>query len=99
MSFAYTNDDEDRLRTLFQDSKIAEKYSQNETKVKYMIQYGLIPHFQDLLKSDLKGKPFSFTFDETTASQTIKQYDHGLLNFYDRIYCLFKGTLMSPYMF
>ena len=95
MSFAYANGDEDRLWTFFQDSKVAEKYSQNETKMKYMIQYGLIPHFSDLLKSYLKSNPFSFTFADTTISQTIKQYDYGLLNFYDRIYCLFKGTLMQ----
>ena len=65
----------DRFRTVFPDSEIAEKYSQNETKMKHVIQYGLSPYFQDLLKSDLKGKPFSFKFDDTTTSQTKKQYN------------------------
>jgi len=70
LSFASANCDGDRFKTMFPDSKIAEKYSQNETKMKYVLQFGLSPYFQDLLKSDLKGKPFSFKFDETTTSQT-----------------------------
>ena len=60
---------------MFRDSKIAEQYSQNETEMNYVIQFGLSLCFQDVLKSDLKGKPFSFKFDETTTSQTKKQYD------------------------
>ena len=63
------------LGLCFQTLKITEKYSQNETKMKYVTQYGLSSYFQDLLKSDLKGKPFSFKCDETTTSQTKKQYD------------------------
>ena len=68
LSFASANDDGDRSQSMFLDSKIVEKYSQNEIKMKYVIQYDLSPCFQDLLKSDLKGKPFSFKFDETTTS-------------------------------
>ena len=64
LSFASANGDRDRFQTIFPDSKIAEKYSQNETKIKYVIQYDLTPYFQDLLKSDRKGKLFSFKFDE-----------------------------------
>jgi len=70
LSFASADGDGDRFKAMFPDSKIAEKYSQNETKMKYVIQFGLSPYFQDLLKSDLRGKPFSFKFDETTTSQT-----------------------------
>lgn len=66
LSFASANVDGDR--SMFLDSKIVEKYSQNEIKMKYVIQYDLSPYFQDLLKSDLKGKPFSFKFDETATS-------------------------------
>ena len=75
LSFASANGDGDRFRTMLPDSKIAEQYSQNETKMKYVIHFGLSLYFQDVLKSDLKGKPFSFKFDETTTSQTKKQYD------------------------
>ena len=68
LSFASANVDGDRSQSMFLDSKIVEKYSQNEIKMKYVIQDDLSPCFQDLLKSDLKGKPFSFKFDETTTS-------------------------------
>ena len=67
LSFDSTNGDGDRFQTMFPDSKIAEKYSQNETKMKYLIQYGLSSYFQDLPKGNLKGKPFSFKFDKTTT--------------------------------
>ena len=60
---------------MFPDSNVAEKYSQNETKMKYVTQYGLSPYFHNLLKSDLKGKLSSFKLDETTTSQTKKQYE------------------------
>ena len=40
--------------------------------MKYVIQYGLSPYFQDLLQRHHKGKPFLFKFDETTTSQTKK---------------------------
>ena len=66
---------------MFPDSKIAEQYGQNETKMKYVIQFGLSSYFQDVLKSDLKGKTFSFKFDETTTSQTKKQYG-GFVQFW-----------------
>ena len=68
LSFASANNDGDRFRTMFLDSKIAEQYNQNETKMKYVIQFGLSSYFEDVLKSDLKGKPFSFKFDETATS-------------------------------
>ena len=51
--------------------------------MKYVIQFGLSSYCQDLLKSDLKGKPFSFKFDETTTSQTKKQYD-GFVQFWSK---------------
>ena len=75
LSFASANSDGDSFRTMFPESKITEKYSQNETNMKYVIQYGLSPYFQDLLKRDLKGKPFSLKFDENTTYQTKKQYN------------------------
>ena len=49
--------DGDSFRTMFPDSKISEKYSQNETKIKHVILYGISPNYiQYLLKSYLKGK-------------------------------------------
>ena len=75
LSFASANDDGDRFRTMSPGSKIAEQYCQNETKMNYVIQFGLSSYFEDVLKSDLKGNPFSFKFDETATSQTKKQYD------------------------
>ena len=91
LSFASANGDRDRFRTMFPDPKIAEQYSQSETKMKYVIQFGLSSYFQDVFKSDLKGKPFSFKFDESTTSQTKKQYD-GFVQFWSE---RFNAAIMA----
>ena len=90
-SFASANSTGDKFRLQFPDSKIAEKYRQNETKIKYVIQFGLCPYFQKNLKDDLKNKPFSFLFDETTTSQTKKQYD-GYVQYWSEC---FKGIAIA----
>ena len=90
-SFASANGDGNKFRLQFPDSKIAEKYSQNETKIKYVIQFGLSPYFQRDLMKDLKGKPFSFKFDETTTSQVKKQYD-GYVQYWSECH---KGVVIA----
>ena len=79
------------MKIMLPDSKIAEQYSQNETKMKYVIHFGLSSYFQVVLKSDLKGKPFSFKFDETTTSQTKKKYD-GFVQFWSE---RFNAVIMA----
>ena len=54
---------------MFPDSEIAKSHSQGETKVKYIIQFGIAPYIKQLILDDIKGKPFSFLFDETTTQQ------------------------------
>ena len=60
---------------MFPDSEIAKSYSQGETKVKYVIQFGIVPFIKQLILGDIKGKPFSFLFEETTTQQVKKQFD------------------------
>ena len=43
ISFVAANGDGSRYQKMFPDSKIAEGYKQNETKIKYNIQYGIAP--------------------------------------------------------
>ena len=74
-SFASANGDSLRFKSMFPDSAIASLYSQEETKIKYTIQYGIAPYFKQQLLSDMKDCPFSFRFDETTTAQKKKQYD------------------------
>ena len=57
---------------MFPDSKIAEKYQQSSTEIKYVIQCGISPYMRDLLKTNFRSNPFSFLFDETTTSQVKK---------------------------
>ena len=57
---------------MFPDSQIAKGHKLNETKMNYMIQFGIAPYFRDLIKDDLKNILCSFKFDETTKKQVKK---------------------------
>ena len=96
-SFSSANDEGKRYCLMFPDSEIAKNYKLGATKVKYTIQYGIAPHFKELLKSDLKNKVFTFKFDETINQQVKKQYD-GYVKYWSERHQSFKvsycGTLM-----
>ena len=60
---------------MFPDSEIAKSYAQKADKIKYMMLFRIAPVIRDIILDDLKGKPFSLLFDETTTSQIKKQWD------------------------
>lgn len=95
-SFSSSNGDSERFRRMFPDSQIAAKYSQEETKSKYVIQFGLAPYVKEELINEVKKTPYSFKFDESTTSQVKKQYD-GYVSFYStslgRIVTSYCGSL------
>ena len=68
-SFSFTNGDSDRFWKMFPDSQIAAKYSQEEIKSKYGIQFGLTHFVLEQLMDDIHDAPFSFKFDNTTTLQ------------------------------
>ena len=70
---------------MFPDMQIAAKYSQKETKSKYVAQFGLPPFVKDKLMADVQKSPYYFKFGEATNSQVKKQYD-GYTSFFS-LYC------------
>ena len=74
-SFASAKGDSDRSKLMFLDSTIAKGYQQSDSKVQYVIKYGIADHLKKQLIYDVKNTPYSFLFDETTNSQVKKQYD------------------------
>ena len=80
-SFSSANGDSDRLKKMFPDSQIAAKYSQEETKSKYVVQFGLALFVKDGLIIDVQKTPYPFKFDETTNFQVKTQYD-GHVSFF-----------------
>lgn len=66
---ASSNSDNDDFRRMFPDSVIASKYSQGDTKTKYMIKFGLAHYIKNELFADIAGKPHSFKFNESTTQQ------------------------------
>ena len=47
-SFASSENDNERFKIMFPDSKIAQSYHQGKTKVRYNIQYGIAPHVKQV---------------------------------------------------
>lgn len=65
-SFQSANDEAKRYRMVFLDSQIPKGFKLGKTKTIYTIQFGVVPHFQELWKTDLKNTAFTFKFDERT---------------------------------
>ena len=82
-SFASANEDGDRFRQMFPDSKIVKGFSQNETKMMYVITFGLSSYFKESLKNCFYSKSFCFKFDETTTNQINKQSD-GFVQYWSK---------------
>ena len=66
---------------MFPDPEIT-KHEMLSTKVMCIIRYGIAKYFKDELTKEVKEKPFTFHLDESTTSQTKKQYD-GYVKFFD----------------
>ena len=71
--FSSANGDSGRLKKMFPDLQIAAKYSQEETKSKYVVQFGLAPFVKDEPITDVHKTLSSFKLDETKPSQVKKQ--------------------------
>ena len=63
-SFSSANGDSDRFKKMFPDLQIVAKYSQEETKSKYVVQFGLAPFVKDELSIDVQKTPYAFKFDK-----------------------------------
>ena len=55
-SFASAANDSEEYRIMFPDTKIAKSYSQGETKVKYVIQFGIALCIKELILDHIKRK-------------------------------------------
>ena len=60
---------------MYPDSKIAESYQQQETKVKYVLQFGIAPYIKKKLLEEVKDQAFCFKFDESTTEPVKRHYD------------------------
>ena len=74
------------------DSKIAKSYQQQETKIQYVLQFGIVPHIRRKLLEEVKDQAFCFKFDESATEQVKKQYD-----VYFTDYSLFRKKIVTSY--
>ena len=75
ISFNCAQNDGDRFRLMFPGHKAAEKYACSYTKSAYLVTHGISPYVKQKLKEDCANTPYTIKFDETTTSQTKKQFD------------------------
>ena len=58
-SFSSANSDNEKFKQMFPDSKIAQSYRQGETKIKYVIQFGIALFVKEQMIRDFKLQPLS----------------------------------------
>lgn len=75
VSFSAADSDSEQYVKMFSDSTIAKSFQQKNKKLKYMIQFGIVPYLKELTLKELVDLPFSFRFDESKTSKIKKQYD------------------------
>ena len=95
-SFQSADGDNERFARQFPDSKIAQSYQLGQTKLKYLVQFGIAPHIKELLLEDMKEEQYCFHFDETTTEQVKKQYDAYITYFSKtskQVVCEYAGSL------
>ena len=56
-SFSSANGNSDVFKNTILDSQVAAKYFQEETKSKYVVQFGLAPFVKDELITDVQKTP------------------------------------------
>jgi hypothetical protein len=75
-SYQSSNEIGELFRTIFSDSKIAEKFSIQHSKMSYVISHGLGPYFRSQVIDEVKRcQRFVLCFDEHTNNQNNKQFD------------------------
>ena len=92
-AFSYRNSDDvdELLRTIFPDSKSAQKFSLRHSKTSYVISHGLGPYFLEQLIKDFKNwQRFVLCFDKQTNDLNKKQ-----LNIYFRYWNSQKGLVVT----
>ena len=77
---------------MFPNSKIAESYQQQETKLKYLLQFGIVPYIRKKLLMEVKDQAFCFKFDESTTTQVKKQCDDYFI-----YYLLSQKEILTSY--
>ena len=76
--FSYQSSDEtgELFRTMFPDSKIAEKFSIQQSKMFYVVSHGLGPYFYSGVVEEVKRcQRYVLCFDEQTNNQNKQQLD------------------------
>lgn len=92
------NNNNQLFPAMFSDSEISVNFKMSETKIKYLIQFGIAPYLRDCLIENCSKVPFVFFFDETTTSQVKKQFDAYIQYFSKKEEAIVNGYTHSLYL-
>ena len=82
---------------MFPDSDIAKKMTLKKDKCGYMITYGIAPHLEELLLSEIKSSPFySLSFDESLNSKLQEGQLDILARFWNNDTMMAETRLLPP---
>ncbi|XP_063216844.1 uncharacterized protein LOC134527824 [Bacillus rossius redtenbacheri] len=94
MSLHSTADLGEIFRSMFPDSGIASKFSMGETKCSYVINHGLAPYFDQLLKERLSEcKDYVVSFDESIN----KIVQRGQMDLFVRYFDVNRNKVCTQY--
>ena len=74
-SLAFTQGDSKRFRLMFPNCLVALGYAQPDAKIRCNLQFDIAPYYKEQLIHDVKRRPFTFAFDESTSTLVGKQHD------------------------
>ena len=84
------------FKQMFPDSKTAQSYKQEETKIKYVIQFGIASFVKEQIIGDCKLQSFSVKRDGTNTSRVKEQYD-GYVHFWSSLKKEIVSKLLNYY--
>ena len=92
-SYNSAHDITDVFKAMFPDSSIAQHMSCSPTKLSYMISFGIVPYFMELLLAEVKEAPcFVISFDESFNEELKKEQMDFIVRYFK------NGKVESRYL-
>ena len=94
-SFSSRNEDSERFKHMFPDSKIAARYSQHVDKNWFVGVYGIAPYVKSLLMNDVKNTFFVINLTKPQHRRLKKQYGRYVMYFSEEYQQIITGYCRS----
>ena len=95
-SLAFTQGDSKRFRPMFPNCLVALGYAQPDAKIRCNLQFDIAPYYKEQLIYDVKRRPFTFAFNESTSTLVGKQH-YGYVQYWSENEHGPKLILVAPF--